>query len=462
MVTINRAKNNDEESASSSDYGKAFNGSPVVTDYSSLLYVDSDNVSDVSVNQEEECDESCHENDNEMDEKGSFSNETISCNTSLRNRLDEILSELARVIDSTAISKFNIARNFIWEGTKRGLGRKSFLPRNKISVKFSDDAGTSEGAVDQGGPMREFFSLVIQWMVNSQLFCGPEGKKMLTCQRKCLEEREYFYAGEILAMSLVHGGPGPECLSPTLFEALIKDDISKIAVPLDDVCDQELRSSLEDLLHTTTKDEADTIVYNSSLVMVMELAGTLEPIQTGKIEMMVNATAKWHVLGRIQPALESFKGGMCTLGVLDAVKRNPDAFRSTICYSPVKLTGQVFEEIFTVINSPVGSSRAVTESLVLSRWQDYVQDVEEEEEHPTLADILFFVIACRTLPPRKVSPEIQFLHEPEDWKEPEPSRFPKANTCSQTLFLPVVHKSYEDFKADMTFGFLNGQGFGIA
>ena len=177
MVTINRAKNKDEESASSSDYGKAFNGSPVVTDYSSLLYVDSDNVSDVSVNQEEECDESCHENDNEMDEKGSFSNETISCNTSLRNRLDEILGELARVIDSTAISKFNIARNSIWEGTKRGLGRKSFLPRNKISVKFSDDAGTSEGAVDQGGPMREFFSLVIQWMVNSQLFCGPEGKK---------------------------------------------------------------------------------------------------------------------------------------------------------------------------------------------------------------------------------------------------------------------------------------------
>ena len=324
MVTINRAKNKDEESASSSDYGKAFNGSPVVTDYSSLLYVDSDNVSDVSVNQEEECDESCHENDNEMDEKGSFSNETISCNTSLRNRLDEILGELARVIDSTAICKFNIARNFIWEGTKRGLGRKSFLPRNKISVKFSDDAGTSEGAVDQGGPMREFFSLVIQWMVNSQLFCGPEGKKMLTCQRKCLDERDYFYAGEILTMSLVHGGPGPECLSPTLFEALIKDDISKIAVPLDDVCDQELRSSLEDLLHTTTKDEADTIVYNSSLVTVMELAGTLEPIQTGKIEMMVNATAKWHVLGRIQPALESFKRRMCTLGVLDAVKRNPD------------------------------------------------------------------------------------------------------------------------------------------
>ena len=95
-------------------------------------------------------------------------------------------------------------------------------------------------------------------------------------------------------MSLVHGGAGPECLSPTLFEVLIKDDVSKMAAPLD-VCDQGLRSSLEDLLRTATKDEADTTTYNSSLVTIMELAGTLEPIlklnKTGKTEIMANVTS---------------------------------------------------------------------------------------------------------------------------------------------------------------------------
>ena len=36
-----------------------------------------------------------------------------------------------------------------------------------MSVKFTDDIGNSEGAVDLGGPMKEFFTLVLQWMVTS-------------------------------------------------------------------------------------------------------------------------------------------------------------------------------------------------------------------------------------------------------------------------------------------------------
>ena len=36
-------------------------------------------------------------------------------------------------------------------GYSRALTRKSFSPNNKISVKFCDDVGTSEGAVDVGG-----------------------------------------------------------------------------------------------------------------------------------------------------------------------------------------------------------------------------------------------------------------------------------------------------------------------
>ena len=84
--------------------------------------------------------------------------------------LQEILSDLARGVSENKISKFNICRNDIWEGTKRGLTRRRFSPGNKISVRFSDDFGRSEGAVDLGGPTREFLTLVIDWLANSQLF----------------------------------------------------------------------------------------------------------------------------------------------------------------------------------------------------------------------------------------------------------------------------------------------------
>ena len=71
----------------------------------------------------------------------------------------EIVGELAKMVNVSMLSKFNISHNFLWEGAKRALSRKSFSPENKISVKFTDDAGVSERAVDLGGPMREFFTL---------------------------------------------------------------------------------------------------------------------------------------------------------------------------------------------------------------------------------------------------------------------------------------------------------------
>ena len=70
--------------------------------------------------------------------------------------ITNILQELSANIDSSSISKFNICRSDIWNGIVRGMTRKSFSPNKKVSVKFTDNAGLSEGAVDLGGPMREF------------------------------------------------------------------------------------------------------------------------------------------------------------------------------------------------------------------------------------------------------------------------------------------------------------------
>ena len=112
------------------------------------------------------------------------------------------------------------------------------------------------------------------------------------------------------------------------------------------------------------------------------------------------------------------------------------------------------------LNLSPGSSKALTESLVLSRWSDYLQEIEDGDESDiTLSDILFFTTGCKGLPQRGISPYIEFLHDQESWGS---SKFPTANTCSCILRLPVIHAAYESFKADMTFGVLNGRGFGTA
>lgn len=89
------------------------------------------------------------------------------------------------------------------------MKRKYFPQKNKISVKFTDDIGMSEGAVDLGGPMREFMTLVLEHIMHSQLFSGHSNSRLLSCNGRCLEESEYFIAGQLISMSLVHVGVGP-------------------------------------------------------------------------------------------------------------------------------------------------------------------------------------------------------------------------------------------------------------
>lgn len=96
----------------------------------------------------------------------------------------EILSGLASVIDSASTSRFNINRTNILDGAFRGFSRKSFHPENRITVKFADDDGTFEEAVDLGGPRREFLRLLIQALEQSPVFEGMEGQRNLALDSK--------------------------------------------------------------------------------------------------------------------------------------------------------------------------------------------------------------------------------------------------------------------------------------
>ena len=51
---------------------------------------------------------------------------------------------------------------------------KRFSPYNRISIKFADIEGNSEGAVDVGGPKREFLRLLVKAAKeDSVIFIGP-------------------------------------------------------------------------------------------------------------------------------------------------------------------------------------------------------------------------------------------------------------------------------------------------
>ena len=69
----------------------------------------------------------------------------------------------------------NVRRGHVLEDAVVKIQKKKFNLKFPISIKFTDDEGHSEGAVDTGGPTREFFRLVTQEMFRKSSVFG--GKK---------------------------------------------------------------------------------------------------------------------------------------------------------------------------------------------------------------------------------------------------------------------------------------------
>lgn len=95
--------------------------------------------------------------------------------------MKEILKPLENSL-SREVVRYNITRRNVWDGTVRAMSRPNFSPTKQMDIKFTDNEGISEGAVDLGGPKREFLRLVLEYVRDhSGMFEGPQGKKVLAC-----------------------------------------------------------------------------------------------------------------------------------------------------------------------------------------------------------------------------------------------------------------------------------------
>ncbi|PIK45346.1 putative G2/M phase-specific E3 ubiquitin-protein ligase-like [Apostichopus japonicus] len=138
------------------------------------------------------------------DEDGAFSAAIIESLQTTRAELEtgktlaEILKVLAEAIDSQASSRFNVNRAKVWECAVRGFKRLPFEPTKCLSVHFTDRMGSMEGAVDEGGPRREFLRLLAKALQNSPIFEGSMERLSLSLNAS----GEIFFAKLILLIAL--------------------------------------------------------------------------------------------------------------------------------------------------------------------------------------------------------------------------------------------------------------------
>ncbi|KAL6489253.1 hypothetical protein MHYP_G00029940 [Metynnis hypsauchen] len=177
----------------------------------------------------------------------------------------------------------------------------------------------------------------------------------------------------------------------------------------------------------------NVILQNSTM---FQTAGCLRGVKTCEKQAFVEEYLRWYIIDRNHSAIERFKDGLASLGFLPALQQHSSVLSPVLCFSAKALTASDLETMFRPDLSPTGSNRRQKEGKTLGFWADYLLDSE----------------GLAALPPAGIMPppRLEFLSD---------SPFPVANTCANTLKLPLL-ESYSVFKENMDFGIQNAPGFG--
>ncbi|XP_031328889.1 G2/M phase-specific E3 ubiquitin-protein ligase-like isoform X2 [Photinus pyralis] len=422
-----------------------------------------------------------------------FEEDTIKAiNISKCESLKDILTEFKNNIDSEHLLTFNIYREEILDCCLRVVRRKSFSPLHRISVIFTDIADCSEGAVDQGGPSREMFRLLLNEIKNCKMFEGYENSKNLRLCNECLKTRDYFDIGRLIVLSLIHGGPGPQFFSKTLF-SMLTQGIDATEPTLDDINDRGIKTEIEHIQNTNNLEELRQGVLNSSF---LHLAGIFHVKSFEEKNSIIKDAVKFYVIHRVRAAYDQLKDGLNILNFLNRGKEMPSDLKKLFCFEEVPLTAEFLKTFFVPVLNEVGSNKRAIENRLLAFWRDYLIDCEDNETTVCLKQILAFVTGADAVPPLgfECTPTLEFLHDDRnnettvclkqilafvtgadavpplgfectptlEFLHDDRSRYPKANTCALILSLPVIHTVYEQFKIHMDYGIGNGMVFAFA
>ncbi|XP_060927947.1 G2/M phase-specific E3 ubiquitin-protein ligase-like [Limanda limanda] len=380
----------------------------------------------------------------------------------LRGPVDEIdlqtiLKKLVSKVDdcfSPTSNQINVCRDNVLPCSLRAFKRKSFDPEARLDVVFVDEDDNGEGAVDEGGPTREYLRLLMRAVHQSNIFDGHEKDRQLRLDTQALQSKLYTWVGKMIAVCIIHGGVGPHFFSERLFRQIC--GIETTPATVDEVGDHTFREQLMKIQDATTVREANNAITEAadslSIIGALRHVSSLE-----EKDSLVQSAADFFVNGRLATALDQFADGLKTLGLLKEMRENPAVFFNFFVNEEIPLQAKDLCKLFVPDFSAQGSNRRNRENMTICFWRDWLIDIEEGECSPvTLERVLEFSSGASVVPPLGFPhpPQIQFIHE-------ENRIFPEANTCIVTLRLPL-HSSYEWFKKHMMEGILQAPTFGLA
>ncbi|XP_030579262.1 uncharacterized protein LOC115775894 [Archocentrus centrarchus] len=199
------------------------------------------------------------------------------------------------------------------------------------------------------------------------------GTSSYNSARTAVREDEYFLAGQMIAVSVVHGGPGPHFLSEDLVQYLAGQPSFKPTVNL--ITDEEIGKALREIENAATLDALQECIMRHSTML--QTAGCLRHVAAvdEKTEIVANYL-QWYIFDRNSSVIDRFKDGLSALQFLTALQQHPTLLTPVLCHCEKRLTAFELERLFKPQLSPSGSNRRLKESQTLACWADYLLDCE--------------------------------------------------------------------------------------
>ncbi|KAF3833299.1 hypothetical protein F7725_026964 [Dissostichus mawsoni] len=262
-------------------------------------------------------------------------NKTTCYREEMNVTLPAIIANLSQPIDHGRVSRFNISRANVWDGAVRGFKRTSYSENCDMLVKFTDDAGVFEEGIDSGGPRREFLSLLMKNLKDRPIFDGPDGHRFLVYNANAVREDEYYLAGKMIAVSVVHGGPGPHFLSEDLVRYLAGQPSFKATVNL--ITDEEVGKALEEVRSAYSNcviENAASVDALREMTMrhstMLQTAGCLRHVASVEERKELCQTTS---SGTLLAETHLFKEGLSALQFLNALQQHPTLLAPVLCHS---------------------------------------------------------------------------------------------------------------------------------
>ena len=211
-----------------------------------------------------------------------------------------------------------------------------------------------------------------------------------------VQDEMYLYIGRMMALSILHGGPGPVFFAPAIIDYLF-DGTSGVKVTIADVPDKHIQSQIRkvtgllgdscilfqlvtviQLNDASDEEEFRTLIAHDDYEFRYS-CGISKPtscITFSDKKQIVDAMCLHHSVLVSLAELEQLRRGLSVQGFDKLMKAFPQLMRKAFQPPVSNITSDYLNDLFVVKFSPKGSNHRETEEAIVMMWILYLQNLE--------------------------------------------------------------------------------------